>query len=131
MGIIFNDSRGQDSHRAPCLIVDNLRKDNQVFPRFFTKNDILLFSPQLGSQDCTPELFNHIILSFHGFSCNEFQFCYLRTRFVSQGVVCLHSVGLVGSWTFTVITFNDPRGSTFFVSLYISLYKDDKDDPVQ
>jgi len=41
-------------------------------------------------------------------------------RFVSQGVVCFHSVDFGGFWTFTVIFFNDSRGCTLFVSLYIS-----------
>ena len=35
-------------------------------------------------------------------------------------MVCLHSVGFGGSWTFTVIFFNVSRGSTLFVSLYVS-----------
>ena len=39
---------------------------------------------------------------------------------VSQGVDCFYSVGLGCSWTFTVIFLNDQRGSTLFVSMYIS-----------
>jgi hypothetical protein len=60
------------------------------------------------------------LFTYHGFSRTEFQFCCLWTRVVPQGVACLHSVGFGGSWTFTVIFFNVSRGSTLFVSLYIS-----------
>jgi hypothetical protein len=56
-----------------------------------------------------------------GVSRIEFQFCCLWTRFVSQGVVCLHSVGFGGSWTFTVIYLNVSRGSTHFVTLIYHL----------
>ena len=118
--ITFNDSRGHDRQRAPWIFVDNLRKVSQVLARFLTKQDILHFFLQLASQDCTQELFNCIILPYLGSSRYEFQFYCLRTRFFRQGVVCFLSVGLVGPWIFTVINFNDPRGSTLFVSLYIS-----------
>jgi hypothetical protein len=50
----------------------------------------------------------------------ELHVCCLGIPVVSQGVVCFHSVGLGCSWTFTVIIFNDQRGSTLFVSMYIS-----------
>ena len=46
----------------------------------------------------------------------------------SQGVVCFDSVGLGCSWTFTVIIFNDPRGSTLFVPLYISFAQSAHDE---
>ena len=48
------------------------------------------------------------------------RFRYLRIRFDSQGVVCVHNVGLGSSWTFSVIFLNDSRGSTLFISSYIS-----------
>ena len=51
----------------------------------------------------------------------EFQEYCLQIPSVSQGVVCFHSDGLGCSWTFTVTVFKDLRGSTLFVSLYISL----------
>jgi hypothetical protein len=35
-------------------------------------------------------------------------------------VLFVFTVGLGFSWTFTVIIFNDPHGSTLFVSMYIS-----------
>ena len=88
--------------------------------RLPTKHDILHLSLQLVSLDNAQELFNRIILLYLGASRIEFQLCCLRIRFVSLGVVCSHSVGLGCSWTFTVIIFNDPRGSTLFVSMYIS-----------
>ncbi len=76
------------------------------------------------SQDSAQELFRHTIPPYLGVSRIEFQFClWLWTRFVSQGVVCLHSVGFGGFWTFTVIYLNVSRGSTLFVSLYISFAK--------
>jgi hypothetical protein len=49
-----------------------------------------------------------------------FNKCHLWIPVVSQGVACFHSVDLGCSWTFTVIIFNDPRGSTLFVTMYIS-----------
>jgi hypothetical protein len=42
------------------------------------------------------ELFRHTISPCFGVSRIEFQFCYLWIRFVSQGVVCFHSVGFGG-----------------------------------
>ena len=120
--ITFNDSRGPDRLCAPWIFVDNLRKGSQVLARFLTKQDIphLFFQlGSLGSQDCTQDLISFINVPYLCVSRYEFQFCCLWTRFVSQGVVCFHSVGLVGSWTFTVIIFNGPHGSTLFVSLFI------------
>jgi hypothetical protein len=70
--------------------------------------------PRLGAQTGLRTIEPYI-----GFSRTEFRFCCLWTRVVSQGVVCLHSVGFGGSWTFMVIFFNVSRGSTLFVSLYI------------
>jgi len=72
-------------------------------------------------QDSAQELFRRTIAPYLDGSRIEFQFCCLWTRFVSQGVFCLHSVGFGGSWTFTVIYLNVSRGSTLFVSLCISL----------
>jgi hypothetical protein len=99
--ITFNDSRGPDYQCAPWIFVDNLRKGRQVLARFLTKQDVPHLFFQLGSQDCTQELITCINAPYLGASRYEFQFCFLWTRFVSQGVVCFHSVGLVGSWTFT------------------------------
>jgi len=73
------------------------------------------------SQDSAQELFNGFLSSYLGTSPTEFQVYCLQIPSVSQGVVCFHSVGLGCSWTFTVIVFKDPRGSTLFVSMYISL----------
>ncbi len=78
------------------------------------------FFLQLVSQDSAQELFRRTISPYIGVSRIQFQFCCLWTRFDSQGVVCLHSVGFGVSWTFTVILLNVSRGSTLFVSLYIS-----------
>jgi hypothetical protein len=91
-----------------------------------TKHDIPYLFFQLAqlvsrSQDSTQEFFQHIISPYPGVSWTEFQFCCLRIRCISQGVVCFHSVGLGGSWTFMVTFFDDSRVSTLFVSLYVSL----------
>jgi hypothetical protein len=68
----------------------------------FTKHDIPHLFLQLVSQDSVPELLQHIMtLPYPDLSRTEFHFCCLLTRFVSQDVVCVHSVGLGGSWTFT------------------------------
>ena len=91
----------------------------KVLPRLHTKQVISHFFLQLVSQDSAQELFERTIPPYLGVSRIEFQFC-LWTRFVSQGMVCLHCVGFGGSWTFTVIFFNVSRGSPLFVSLYIS-----------
>jgi hypothetical protein len=48
------------------------------------------FSPS--SRQCTDALFP----PYFGVSRIEFQFCCLWIRFVSQGVVCFHSVGFGG-----------------------------------
>jgi hypothetical protein len=109
----------QDSQYDPCIFVDNPRKGRQVLPRLHTTKVISHFSLQLVSQDSAQELFELSFSPNHDGSRIEFQFFCLLIRFVSQGVVCLHSVGFGGSWTFPVIFFNVPRGSTLFVHLYM------------
>jgi hypothetical protein len=99
-----------DSQYTPRFFVDNLLKGRQVFARLHTKQVISHFFLQLVSQDSPQELFRLTITSDLGVSHIEFQFCCVWTRFVSQDVVCLHSVGFGGSWTFTVF-------STFLVVL--------------
>ena len=114
-----DDFHAQDRQCAPCIFVENSRHCRQVLPRLPTKHDIPHLSLQLVSQDSAQELFNRILLPYLGASRIEFQLCCLRIRFVSQGVVCFHSVGLGCSWIFLVIIFKDPCGSTIFVSMYI------------
>jgi hypothetical protein len=63
-----------------------------VLARLLTKQDIL----QLVSQDSTQELFRHTMVTYFGSSRIEFQLCCLWIRFVSQGVVCFHSVDFGG-----------------------------------
>ncbi len=71
---------------------------------------LALFPSNNVTRQCTGNLStHHFTLSW--VSRIEFQFCCLRIRFVSQGVFSL---------TFTVIFLNVSRGSTLFVSLYIS-----------
>jgi hypothetical protein len=115
-----DDSYVQDSRGDPCIFFDIPRKGRQVIARLLTKQDILHFFLQLVSQDSAQELFKLTISTYLGVSWIEFQLCCLWTRFVSQGVVCLHSVGFGRSWTFEVIFLNVSRCSTLFVSLYIS-----------
>ncbi len=55
-----------------------------------------------------------------GVSRIEFHVSCLWIPVVRQGVDCFYSVDLGCSWTFTLIIFNDQRGSTLFVSMYIS-----------
>jgi hypothetical protein len=110
----------EDSQYTPRIFVDNLRKGNQVLARLHTMQVISHFSLQLVSQDSAQKLFRRTTSSYLGVSRIEFQFCCLWTRFDSQGIVCLHSVGFGGSWIFPVIFLNVCRGSTLFVSLYIS-----------
>ncbi len=62
-----------------------------------------------------------MILPYQGVSQFEFQLYCRRIPFVRQGVVCSNSAGLQVSWTFPVIVFEDPHGSTLFVSMCISL----------
>jgi hypothetical protein len=54
-------------------------------------------------------------LPYQGGSRIEFHVCCLWMLVVSQGVDCVYSGGLGCSWTFTVIIFDDQRGSTLFV----------------
>jgi len=89
----------QDSQCAPCIFVDHLRQGTQVIPRLHTKQDISSFFLQIVSQDSWQELFRHTISPYHDVSRIDFQFCCLRTRFVSNGVFCLYSVDFGVSWT--------------------------------
>ena len=115
-----DDSHAQDHPCAPCIFVENPRHCGQVLARLHTKQDIPHLSLLIVSPDSAQQLFERILLPYLGGSRIEFQLCCLRIRFVSQGGVCFHSVDLGCSWTLTVIIFNDPRGSTLFVSIYIS-----------
>ncbi len=58
-------------------------------------------------------------LPYQGVWRIEFHVCCLWIPVVRQGVDCFNSVDLGCSWTFTVIIFNNQRGSTLFVSMYI------------
>ena len=116
-----DDILAQDRQWAPCLFVENLRHCGLVLSRLSTQEDNSHFSLHLVSQDSAQELFNHILSSYSAVSRTEFQVCCLQIPSVSQGVVCFHSDDLGCSRTFTVIVLKDLRGSTLFVSMYISL----------
>ena len=116
-----DDLHTQDRQCAPCIFVDYFHHGRPELVRFTTKQDVSHLSPQLVSQDGARELFNRIMtLPYQSVSRIEFHVCCLWIPVVSQGVDCFYSVGLGCSWTFTVIIFNDQRGSTLFVSMYIS-----------
>jgi hypothetical protein len=115
-----DDFHAQDRQCAPCIFVEYFRHCRQEPVRLPTKQDSSHLSLQQVSQDSAQELFEHILpLPYQGGSRIEFHVCSLCIPVVRQGVVCFHSVGLGSSWTFTVIIFNDHRGSTLFVSMYI------------
>ncbi len=116
-----DDLHAQDRQCAPCIFVENSHHCRQELSRLPTKQDVSHFSLQLVSQDSARELFNRLMtLPYQGVSRIEFHVCCLWIPVVRQGVDCFYSVGLGCSWTFTVIIFNDQRGSTLFVSMYIS-----------
>ena len=72
------------------------------------------------SQDSVQELLYRIkTFPYPDVFRSEFHVRCLRIRFDTQGVVCVHSVGLGSSWTLKVIFFNDSRGPTLFVFLYV------------
>jgi hypothetical protein len=116
-----DDLHSQDRQCAPCIFVDYSHHGRPELVRFTTKQNVSHPSLQLVSQDSVRELFNHLMsLPYQGVSRIEFHVCYLWIPVVRQGVDCFYSVGLGCSRTFTVIIFNDQRGSTLFSSMYIS-----------
>jgi hypothetical protein len=116
-----DELHAQDRQCAPCIFVDCFHHGRPELVRFITKQDVSYLSLQLVSQDSARELFNRIMtLPYQGVSRIEFHVFCLWIPVVSQGVDCFYSGGLGCSWTFTVIIFNDQRGSTLFVSMYIS-----------
>jgi hypothetical protein len=116
-----DDLHAQDRQCAPCIFVDYPHHDRPELVRFTTKHNVSHPSFQLVSQDSPRELFNRLMtLPYQGVQRIEFYVCCLWIPVVRQGVDCFYSVGLGCSWTFTVIILNDQRGSTLFVSMYIS-----------
>jgi hypothetical protein len=91
-----DDPYSQDHRCVPCIFVDIPHKGSQVLVKLLTKPDILHRFLQLLSQDSGQELFRQTISSYFGVSRIEFQFCCLWIRFVTQGVVCFHSVDFGG-----------------------------------
>ena len=118
-----DDILAQHRQWAPCLSVEIFRLCSQEPASLTTKQDTPHLSSHQVSQVSAPEFqFERVmILPYQGVSRFEFQLYCLRIPFVSQGVVCSHSGSLQVSWIFAVIVFKDPRGSTLFVSMYISL----------
>ncbi len=88
-----DDSYVQDRRCSPFHIPC---KGSHVLTRLLTKQDILHIFLELVSQDSAQELFRHTVDPFFGVSRIEFQLCCLWIQFVSQGVVCLHSVDFGG-----------------------------------
>ncbi len=116
-----DDLHDQDHQCAPCIFVQIFQKCRQELARFPPKKDVSHLSLQQVSQVSAQELVHpSMTLPYQGVSRIEFHMCCLWILVVSQGVDCVYSVGLGCSWTFTVIIFDDQRGSTLFVSVYIS-----------
>jgi hypothetical protein len=116
-----DDLHAQDRQYAPCIFGENFHHCRSEPARLPTKKDVSHLSLQQVSEDSAQELFNRIMPVFYqGGSRIEFHVCCLWIPVVSQGVDCFYSVDLGCSWTFTVIIINDPRGSTLFVSMYLS-----------
>ena len=116
------DFHAQDRQCDPYIFVEYFRHCRQDPARLPTTQDSSYLSLQQVAQDGAQELFaRHSTHPYQGVSRIEFFVCCLWIPVVRQGVVCSHSVGLGCSWIFTAIVFNDPCGSTLFVSIYISL----------
>ena len=116
-----DDLHTQDHQCAPCIFVEIFQKCRPELARFPPKKDDSHLSLQQVSQVSTQELFHRsMTLSYQGVSRIEFHVCCLWILVVSQGVDCVYSVDLGCSWTFTMIIFDGQRGSTLFVSVYIS-----------
>jgi hypothetical protein len=119
-------------HVVHVISVEKPRHSSQVLVRLLTKNDIPYLLLQLVSQDSVQDLFYRIkTLTYRSSHDLSFMFVVcevvyyesmstVRIRFVSQGVFSTCSVVLGISCTFSVIFFNDSRGSTLFISLYMS-----------
>jgi hypothetical protein len=115
-----DDLHDQDRQCAPCFFVENPHPCRPELLRLYTKQDVSHLSLQQVSQVSAQELFNRLLtLPYQGVSRIEFHVCYLWIPFVSQGVDCLHSVGLGCPWTVPVILFNDQRGSTQAIRVYV------------
>jgi hypothetical protein len=116
-----DDLHAQDQQCAPCFFVENPHPSRPELLRLYTKQDVSHLSLQQVSQVSAQELFNRLMtLPYQGVSRIEFHLCYLWIPVVRQGVDCFYSVDLGCSWTFTVIIFNDQRGSTLSVCMYLS-----------
>jgi hypothetical protein len=116
-----DDLHAQDQQCAPCFFVENPHPCRPELLRLHSKQDVSNLSLQQVSQVSAQELFNRLMtLPYQGVQRIEFHVCYLWIPFVSQGVDCLHSVGLGCPWTVAVILFNDQRGSTLSVCMYLS-----------
>jgi hypothetical protein len=116
-----DDLHVQDQQCDPCFFVENPHPCRPELLRLHSKQNVSNLSLQQVSQVRAQELFNHLMtLTYQGLQRIEFHVCYLWIPFVSQGVDCLQSVGLGCPWTVAVILFNDQRGSTLSVCMYLS-----------
>ena len=115
-----DDLHVQDRQCDPYIFDDYSRFCRQETTRLPTTQDSFSLSLQQVSQDRVQELFgHHLTRPYQGVLRIEFSVCYLWIPVVRQGVVCFHSGGLGCSWIFTASVFNDPCGSSLFVSMYI------------
>ncbi len=115
-----DDFHAQDRQCDPYIFVEYFRHCRQDPARLSSTQDSSYLSLQQVSRDRAQELFaRHLSRPYQGVSRIEFFVCCLWIPVVRQGVFCSLSVGLGCSWIFTAIVFNDPCGSTLFVSMYI------------
>ena len=115
-----DDFHAQDRQCDPYIFVEYFRHCRQDPARLSSTQDSSYLSLQQVSRDRAQELFaRHLSRPYQGVSRIEFFVCCLWIPVVGQGVFCSLSVGLGCSWIFTAIVFNDPCGSTLFVSMYI------------
>ena len=120
--MLWASFHAQDRQCDPYIFVVYFHHGRQEPGRLPTTQDSLFLSLQQVSQDRAQELFaRHLTRPYQGVSRIEFFVCYLWIPVVRQGVVCFHSGGLRCSSIFTAIVFNDPCGSSLFVSMYLSL----------
>ncbi len=94
-----------------------------MLARLLTRQDILHFFLELVSQDSAQELLKRTISPYLGVSRIEFQFCCLWIRFVSQGVVCFHSVCFRGhtqdiQYTPRIFVDNSRKGTQVLARLH-------------
>jgi hypothetical protein len=110
----------QDRQWDTYIFVEYLSHCRQETARLPTTQDGFSLPLQQVSQDRAQDLFVRLFTHpYQGVLRIEFSVCNLWIPVVRQGMVCFHSGDLGFSWIFTASVFNDPCGSSLFVSMYI------------